>query len=313
MKKFYKFLSIILVFISLCLTGCIDYNNGYYKRYDNNEYTAQEHYEYIMEECEKSYKPLVKFGYLEDYKVYILHNTLNQPQFFLIELIGLLDLDSVELDDTLNVTMYDEIAEYKDRYTEEQIQELKDNQITSEEAIALGAKRINSQIFGFIDNSGYKLNDRNVGKEYKIKTLKYITHFEIIYPNGWETITEWKLVYRYVNYYNNQNLKDEDLITFSEYKDKKLYYMPLNKKYMIGYEEDDEIVSISNNDGGHYDEIKLGLNNYLTINFKVSDYYKKKIPKEFYPYLLLHGHEWHIGMEEISSGDYIYWERAKKK
>ena len=306
-KNIYKILSIILVVIPLCLIGCVYYADEDYKDYNDCYYTAEEHYEFIMVECDKSYKPLVKFGYLEDYKVYILHNTLNQPQFFLIELIGLLDFDGIELENTLNVIIYDEVTYLKDHCSEEEIQELKDKQITPEEAIALGAKRINSQIFGFIDNNGYKLNDRNMGNDVKVKTLRYYAHIDIAYPNGWETLLETKSVNHSINYYNHQNLKDEDLITFSEYKDKKLYYMPLSNKYMIGYEENGEIISISNNDGGHYYKIKVGCTDKI-IRFKVSDYYKKKIPKEYYPYLLLQGHEWFIRMYEISSGEYIYWE-----
>ena len=311
MKKFYKILSFILVFISLCLIGCNDNDESVYYK----EHTAQEHYDFIKENCDKSYENLVKMDFLEDYKVYLLYDSMNKPRYFLIELIGLVDLKEVESkikEDFWN--FYLDLTDYSfefDTLDEETIESYKQKQLTAEYIIEkYQAKRVNVQFFGILTNyiyGDYDVFDFSAIKGHHYKSLNYYVLEEVGYPSKWIEQRKYSITYT-----ASQQLEDEDLITNSEYKDKKLYFMPLFRRdeYMLGYEENGGIISITNGDYYHRDTVRVGCSS-MDIRFRVSDYYKKQIPKAYYPHLTS---QWWCTLEcslTISSGHDISWKREQ--
>lgn len=308
MKKLSILISVILCFLfSFSFFGCDEQEKGYYYGYES-ALTEEEHVKNLNKFANMTYYPLVEYGILDDYNVKIIYNFKGEPQFFLLELIGLLDLPNREGEEydsvyqqIYDISLYDyisnEFCDDEDRKTS------KAAQISAQEFVDAGVRKVNAQFFGIIyqdkylyydsryDKSLYvnRANDEYLGgydgDDLKMRTIPM--HF---FKEEVEGSQSYLMYYHgYIGYFTRFNLfkntyfvekesTEPNLLTNSAYEDKKIYCGVFqDKRLVFGYEDNGEIYSLT--------DMQMGgaINN--ENSFSIS--YNQPINKEDYQKLVL--------------------------
>ncbi|MBQ7339916.1 MAG: hypothetical protein IJW43_03555 [Clostridia bacterium] len=277
MKKLSILISIILsILFSFSFFGCEEQEKGYYYGYES-ALTEEEHVKNLNKFANITYYPLVEYGILDDYNVKIIYNFNGEPQFFLLELIGLLDLPNREgegyesvYQQIYDVSLYDyissELCDDEDRETS------KAAQISAQEFIDAGVRKVNVQFLGVIYKDKYLYYDSRYdaslyvnrsydeildedydGEDLKMKAVQM--HF---FKDEVEKQQSYLMYYHgYIGYFTRFNLfkntyfvekesTEPNLLTNSAYKDKKIYCgVYQDKRLVFGYEDNGEIYSLT--------------------------------------------------------------------
>lgn len=308
MKKLSVLISVILAILcSFSFFGC-DSENVNYIEYES-AFTEVEHLTKLNYYADKTYSQLKEYNLLEDYKVHIIYNIKGEPQFFLIELIGLMDLPNgfddekypnVYLGD-YDITNYDNISD--ENMPQEDRDRMKETQLSVEKAINAGVEKINCQIFGVIYQDQYLyysgLYDLNLyleetdddfpesGYGEKIKSIPFHFFLEEMEKNQTYFMYYRVKIKHYVNFnlfkythFVEKDSTEPNLLTLSEYKDKKIYCGIDRDTLYFGYEDGGEIYSLTDmpkSEESEKDGIEIAP-------------YKQKISKENYQHLRLYNY-----------------------
>lgn len=288
-------------------------------------YSNEEQIERVNKQVDFMFSEMKECEFLQDYKVYPIYNFKNQPQFYLIELLGVYDVF-----DNPVVKELERNEWWQKPYTFSNIDALSEEIVPLEERDsykemtvdinqlrALNLERTDIQILGTMREDKLKnlvphrVNDKfktSKSPELEIEDFTYWAFKEEKVNNfGAKEFAIYSCsinYYKELNFFSNTYFNDKtslkpNLLTNSPYQDKKIYF-GMDKGWdncLFAYEKDGEIYSLTDDPFSVVaGEKRVGCSKeYIT---KVASEYDKAVPKECYNALA------YMGAKFLSSYSY---------
>lgn len=272
-------------------------------------YTLEENLERLNKEMDDVFWELKETEFLQDYKLYPVYNFNNQPQFYVVELLGIYDVfNSQEFKDKLKnewgpLCFSDIDALPSGLIPDSDKEDFKNYYANIEMIKELNLERRDIQVLGVMIEDELKVfRPPFINKNYGTKVIGgYVnddyTHFSfrqlqvLVSKYGEEKFTIFTAGFSFYEeidffsktHFNGLDSNQPNLITNSPYQDKKLYFGIRNRwqNCIVGYEKDGEIYSLT--EDPFYVKVgekKVGCSTENVLQ-KIGEY-NKIIPKECY-------------------------------